>query len=153
MAGKERGNKLIRKQKGKEDETITFTNNASFSHMQQACEADGYKVLSYETTVTPDDLDFVSTTIMTVERKPYKNQIQSLHVVAVRKGQHEVNAPEHANWGSLKCDSCTDEFCYGPPRMFGVFEEQNQYLQRLRELLVGEHKRQQQHQDNYDLGA
>src|ERR1039458_4496748 len=117
MAGKERGNKLVRKQKGKPDETITFTNNASLNHMLQACEAGGYKVLSHETTVTPDDPDFASTTIMTVERTPYKNQIQSLHVVAVKKGQHEVNAPEHANWGTLKCDSCPDEFFFGPPRM------------------------------------
>jgi len=83
----------------------------------------------------------------------YENKVQSLHVVAIRKGQHNVSAPEHTTWGTVRCASCSDDFLVGPPRMFGVFEETSQYVQRLREVLVGDHKQGRQHRDNYDLGA
>jgi hypothetical protein len=92
---------------------------------------------------------------MAEKKKPagYKKEIQSLHVVAVKKGQHNVNAPEHATWGTLKCASCPDEFLIGPPRIFGVFEETNQYVKRLREILTVDHKQGKQHRDDHDLGA
>ena len=84
---------------------------------------------------------------------PYKEQIQTLHVVAIKKGQHEVNAPEHATWGKLTCASCSDEFLIGPPRLYGVFETENAYVKKLEAILAVEHTRHQQHQNNYDLGA
>jgi hypothetical protein len=92
---------------------------------------------------------------MAEKKKPmgYKEQARSLHVVAIKKGQHEVNAPEQATWGMLKCAACEDEFLIGPPRMFGVFSDENQYVQQLHETLAGDHKRQHSHKNNYDFGA
>jgi hypothetical protein len=37
--------------------------------------------------------------------------------------------------------------------MFGVFSDENQYVQQLHETLAGDHKRQHSHKNNYDLGA
>ena len=76
-----------------------------------------------------------------------------MHVVAIRQGQHNENAPHQETWGILKCASCPSEFSLGPPRMFGVFEEPEQYARRLKEILAGEHEQGQQHRDKYDLGA
>jgi hypothetical protein len=84
----------------------------------------------------------------------YEREVQSpLDVVAIRKGQTEVNAPEHVTWRTLRCDACADEFLIGPPKMFAVFEKEDQYLQRLQETLRGEHKRGHQHQNSYELGS
>jgi len=69
MTGKkERGYKLIRRQKGKPDRTVSFANTSSLNHMLQACADDGFDVLGDpETIVTPDDPDFISTTTIVVE--------------------------------------------------------------------------------------
>ena len=83
----------------------------------------------------------------------YHVQIQSLDVIAVRKGQHEVNAPQHATWGTVKCDSCPDEFLIGPPRMYGGSEKEDEYVQRLEKILAGEHRSGQRHQNSYELGS
>jgi hypothetical protein len=53
----------------------------------------------------------------------------------------------------VKCRACSGEFFIGPPRMFGVFGKENDYVQTLDAILSGEHKRNQQHQNSYDLGA
>lgn len=89
------------------------------------------------------------------KKKPraYKTQIQTLHVVAIKKGQYEVNAPEHATWGTVTCDSCHSEFLIGPPALYGVFGTENSYVKKLEAFLTAEHTRHQQHQNNYDLGA
>jgi transcriptional regulator of met regulon len=92
---------------------------------------------------------------MADKKKPtgYKTQIHTLHIVAVRKGQTEVNAPEHATWGTVKCNSYFHEFLIGPPALYGVFGAENAYVKKLEAILTREHKRRQQHQNNYDLGA
>jgi hypothetical protein len=90
---------------------------------------------------------------MAEKKKEYKTEIQTLNVVAVKKGQTEVNAPEHVKWGVVTCDSCSTEFLIGPSALFGVFGTQNAYVKKLEEILAGEHARHQQHQNIYDLGA
>ena len=68
MAGKERGYKLIRRQQGKPDGVITFANTATLIDMVYACEEGGYKMVGHpEITETPEDADFIDTTIITVE--------------------------------------------------------------------------------------
>ena len=86
------------------------------------------------------------------EPKGYKKRPRTLHVLAIRQGQHNENAPFHDTWGVLKSASCPAEFSFGPPLMFGVFEEPDQYVQRLKAILAGEHGQDQQHRDRYDLG-
>jgi len=85
---------------------------------------------------------------------PYKRQIPRtlLDVVATKKGQHEVNAPYHGVWDTVKCTVCNDEFLIGPPRMFNVHCHHNHYIRLLRATLLAEHERQQAHLNDYDLG-
>ena len=90
---------------------------------------------------------------MTERAGGYKSQIQTLRVIAVKKGQSEVSAPEHATWGTVKCDWCPDEFLIGAPRLYGVFGTENEYVKKLEAILAAEHNRQQGHQNCYDLGA
>ena len=84
-----------------------------------------------------------------------KVQIKSrtLQVVALKKGHSHVGAPNHTEWGTLKCELCEDEFVICPPRWFAVFEGQRQYMQRLEQILSDEHRQCRRHQDSYRLGC
>ena len=62
-----RGCKLIRRQKGKQDFVTSFPSGTALNYMFHAWEEDGYKVLSSQTIETPEDKDYKSTTIITVE--------------------------------------------------------------------------------------
>jgi transcription elongation factor Elf1 len=90
---------------------------------------------------------------MVEKKKKYKTEIQTLNVVAVKKDQTDVKAPDHDNWGTVTCDSCRAEFLIGPPTLFAVAGTANVYVKKLEEILAGEHTRHQQHQNSYDLGA
>jgi hypothetical protein len=94
-----------------------------------------------------------TTALRRVVSKLYKNQIQSQHVVAIKKNQHQVNAPDHETWGTVKCKSCSDEFLIGPPRLHNASGQTGDYVERLIKLLANEHSHEQQHPNSYDLGA
>lgn len=92
---------------------------------------------------------------MSDESKPheYKEQTHILNVVAIKKGQTEINAPGHDTWGTVKCGSCSDEFLIGPSQIYGASGKATAYANRLEVILAREHQQQQPHQNNYDLGA
>jgi hypothetical protein len=68
MAGQERGYKAIRKEVGKPDVVTTFASTASFNHMLYWCEEARCTVKEHKVIETPEDADFISTTIFTVRR-------------------------------------------------------------------------------------
>jgi hypothetical protein len=70
MAGKERGYRAIRKEEGKPDVVTTFASTASFNHMVRWCEEAGCTVVEHKTIETPEDKNFISTTILVVRRTP-----------------------------------------------------------------------------------
>jgi hypothetical protein len=64
-----RGYIAIRREKGKADVTTNFPITASPEDAVFWWEADGYKVIEYKYTETPEDQKFIGTTIVTVETK------------------------------------------------------------------------------------
>ena len=55
---------------------VTFAFTSSLNHMLRWCEESGYEVLWREEILTPEDEDFISTTILTV-RKPRGRRLES----------------------------------------------------------------------------
>ena len=49
----------------------------------------------------------------------YKTKIQPLCPVAIKVGQTEVHAPDHDDWGVVRCDQCTAEYAIGQNRIYG----------------------------------
>ena len=64
-----RGCKVIRRQKDEQDVVMSFPSDTALNYMLHACEEGGYKVLGNQTVDTPEDKDYKSTTIITVESK------------------------------------------------------------------------------------
>lgn len=81
----------------------------------------------------------------------YKSQIAPLCPVAVKLGQHEVHAPEHADWGVVSCDSCKDKFAIGPHRLYGARMEAEDAARQLEALLAADHKANREHANSYEL--
>ncbi|HEV3040559.1 MAG TPA: hypothetical protein VHA33_22540 [Candidatus Angelobacter sp.] len=84
----------------------------------------------------------------------YKTTMDSFNPVAIRLLQHEVHAPDHTNWGTVTCDSCFEQFAFGPNRIYGVrgIKTADDYAKILEAILSNDHKRGQDHQNAYDLG-
>jgi hypothetical protein len=82
----------------------------------------------------------------------YARQIYSPDPVAIRLHQERVNAPGHADWGHVNCQSCGDTFALGYNRIFGNKAAEAKYLARFEDVLADEHQRDQLHQDAYELG-
>lgn len=53
------------------------------------------------------------------DAKGYARELYSLDPVAIRVEQRRVNAPGHADWGRVTCESCGDTFALGYNRVFG----------------------------------
>lgn len=81
----------------------------------------------------------------------YKNQIDPISPVAIKKGQSEVNAPAHETWGTVTCEECGDQFLIGPNRIFGSRITAEQASKRLEELLDADHTAKEKHQNSYVL--
>jgi hypothetical protein len=68
MPGRERGYKVIRREEGEHDRVVTFANTASLNHMLRWCEEEGYKVFSWDVGKTAEDLDFIHTIVLRVNK-------------------------------------------------------------------------------------
>jgi hypothetical protein len=81
----------------------------------------------------------------------YKNHLDSLNPVAIKLGQTEIHAPQHDTWGILTCDICGEKFALGPNRIYGSRANEATCVKELESLLIRDHKRNQSHQNSYDL--
>ncbi len=81
----------------------------------------------------------------------YRSEVNSIHPVAIKLGQKNVNAPDH--YGSLvvPCDACKDEFALNPNRMHGWTKPMEECVVGLRASLAQDHQAQRQHQDSYEF--
>jgi hypothetical protein len=87
-----------------------------------------------------------------IPEKLYKEQLQTINPVAVKLNQREVNAPEHADWGTVTCDRCNEKFSIGHHRMYPQEGQENRYVKAFEEILADEHRQGIPHKNGYDLG-
>lgn len=81
----------------------------------------------------------------------YKNQIDPLCPVVIKKGQNEVHAPAHETWDTVTCKECGDVFFIGSNRIFGSRISAAQAAKRLEDLLDADHTAKEKHQNSYEL--
>ena len=73
-----------------------------------------------------------------------------LSPVAIRLNQTEIHAPEHQNWGTVKCSDCGAEFAVGHNWLYPEGPK-DPYLQALRGILAADHQENRPHQNIYEL--
>ncbi len=81
---------------------------------------------------------------------PYKATFQGTGPVAVRLHQREIHAPEHTTWGTVKCDSCDEEFGVGCHRLYPTNTEA-ECVAKLERILAADHRAGRSHENAYDL--
>src|SRR5579864_6130449 len=128
---------------------ISITNAEGQSH---TCKGFQFEERAPGEYVIFCDAPFVST-----EAPPqpgYKSDFQSLNPVAIKAGQSEVRAPDHADWGTVTCDQCKQKFRIGPNRIYGTYGNKTaqDYAESLEQILAWEHEQGRPHQNAYDLG-
>ena len=82
----------------------------------------------------------------------YDRQEDSINPVAIKAGQHNVNAPGHETWGTVTCNDCGEKFFVGPNRIYSDRTLETKYVEKFEQILAEDHKRSAKHQDSYDLG-
>jgi hypothetical protein len=87
------------------------------------------------------------------DAKGYEKQLHSLGPVAIRLEQRRVNAPGHADWGHVTCESCGDTFALGYNRVFGDRAAEQKCVAMFERILADEHRRGHLHRDAYQLGV
>lgn len=85
------------------------------------------------------------------EVRGYERHLHSLGPVAIRLEQRSVNAPGHADWGHVACQSCGDTFALGYNRIFGDKTAETKCVAMFEGILAEEHKQGRLHQDAYEL--
>jgi hypothetical protein len=80
----------------------------------------------------------------------YKEKVECVCPVAVKLGQHEVHAPDHAHWGVVTC-GCGDKFAIGPHRIYGARLTDSECATRFEALLEEDHKQKRVHQNSYEI--
>lgn len=85
--------------------------------------------------------------------KGYERQLRSLDPAAIRVGQRRVNAPGHADWGHVTCESCGDTFALGYNRLFGDRAAEAKCVAMFEGIVAEEHKQGRLHQDAYELAV
>ena len=81
----------------------------------------------------------------------YKTKIQPLCPVAIKIGQTEVHAPDHDDWGVVRCDQCAAEYAIGPNRIHGSHRKGEDGAKDLEAILKKDHERKQPHANSYEL--
>jgi hypothetical protein len=74
-----------------------------------------------------------------------------MNAVAIKKGQMRERAPDFEQMGSLRCDSCGEEFTVFHDPVFadkGVAARQAHWLEK---VLAEEHERERKHPDRIQL--
>jgi hypothetical protein len=74
-----------------------------------------------------------------------------MKAVAIRKGQTRERAPDFTEMGTLRCDTCGEEFIVLHDPAFvekAAAARQAHWLER---VLADEHKREQKHSDRIQL--
>ncbi len=82
----------------------------------------------------------------------YKAAFHGLDPVAVKLHQTEIHAPQHTTWGTVKCDSCGEEFAVGCHRLYPTNTE-TECVAKLERILAADHKAGRPHENLYDLVA
>ena len=80
----------------------------------------------------------------------YYGVFDGLDPVAVKLRQTEVHAPEHTTRGTVKCESCGEEFAVGCHRLYPTNSEE-ECVAKLRRILAANHKAGQPHENLYIL--
>jgi predicted nucleic acid-binding protein len=81
----------------------------------------------------------------------YFGEFHGLDPVAVKLRQTEVHAPEHTTWGTVKCESCGEEFAVGCHRLHPANSEK-ECVAKLEGILESDHRAGRPHESLYDLG-
>jgi hypothetical protein len=82
----------------------------------------------------------------------YYEEFHGFDPVAIKLRQTEVHAPEHTTWGTVKCDSCGEEFGVGCHRLYPTNSEK-ECVAKLEGILAADHRAGRPHPNLYDLGA
>lgn len=82
----------------------------------------------------------------------YYSEFSGFDPVAVKSYQSEVHAPDHTDWGKVKCDSCGEEFFLGYHRLYPQ-PSPAKYVAMLEQKLAADHKVGRPHEDLYELSG
>jgi hypothetical protein len=82
----------------------------------------------------------------------YMREFPGVDPVAVKLDQTEIHAPQHTTWGTVKCESCGEEFGVGCHRLYPTNTER-EYVTKLERILAADHKAGRPHENLYDLVA
>jgi hypothetical protein len=74
-----------------------------------------------------------------------------MKAVAIRKGQMGERAPAFEEMGTLRCDSCGEEFVVFHDPAFVDKKAAEQQAQWLEKVLAEEHERERKHPDRIQL--
>lgn len=70
--------------------------------------------------------------------------------VAIKLHQTMVHAPQHTNWGTVKCDNCGEEFAVGCHAFYPTGNE-TECVERLHQILATDHSAGRGHENLYEL--
>ncbi len=80
----------------------------------------------------------------------YKVVYEGIEPVAVKLNQSIIHAPEHGNFGKVKCEFCNDEFGVGHHWLYtGNTEDES--VAKLKGILAADHKAGRRHQNLYEI--
>lgn len=82
----------------------------------------------------------------------YYSEYNGFDPVAVRSYQSEMHAPDHTDWGNVKCDSCGEEFFLGCHRLYPQ-PSRAKHVAMLKQKLAADHKVGRPHEDLYELSS
>lgn len=79
------------------------------------------------------------------------DKIASMKAVAIKKGQTRERAPAFAEMGTLRCDSCGEQFVVLHDPAFADKKAAERQAKWLEKVLAEEHERERKHPDRIQL--
>lgn len=88
--------------------------------------------------------------------KNFPRCITWLAPVAIRLGQSEVNAPDHAQppsekWNDVECSSCKATFAIAPNRIYGSRITEAECRKAFEAMLADDHAHKREHPNGYKI--
>jgi hypothetical protein len=81
----------------------------------------------------------------------YKDELETVGLVAIKLDQTNVCAPGHDTWGVVMCGVCQAKFAVRPNRIYGSRSGEPECVTELESFLAEDHRYGRGHGDSYEL--